>query len=184
MTALLSTMLTEWAKGRSFRLWLMSAVTIPALARPNQMATYSGRFSSMRATVSPAAKPDSSNRWANLLLSSLICKRTNQKGGNQIRNSNGRRASAGRRNQLRSPFGKSILCFRRRSTLCPDASWRILQRRRARSYSCYRTGELEWALANSAKDRCWNKKTKYKIKIYFSKNIYKYIYMSVGQRNG
>ena len=56
----------------------MSAVTIPALARPIQMAGYSGRFSIRSETESPGLKPASSNTWATLLLRSLICQRKRQ----------------------------------------------------------------------------------------------------------
>ena len=70
--ALLLTIWSAWRSGWSLRLQFTRAVTIPTFARPSQMATYSGRLSIIRATVSPRLIPLPLKTWATLLLSSLI----------------------------------------------------------------------------------------------------------------
>ena len=76
ITALHSAICIQCDRGLSRRLLFIKAVTRPALARPIQMATYSGLLSNNRATVSPGRKPASSKTWATLLLKSSIYRAT------------------------------------------------------------------------------------------------------------
>ncbi len=76
ITALHSAICIQCSKGLSRRLLFIKAVTRPALARPSQIATYSGLLSNNRATVSPGWKPASSKTLAILLLKSSIYRAT------------------------------------------------------------------------------------------------------------